>query len=52
MQQDYELKLALQQRIQGYSYTQLELVNWLCSEFDISVELSERIVADVIKREI
>jgi len=48
MQQDYELKLALQQRIQGYSYTRLELVNWLCTEFDISVELSERMVAEVV----
>lgn len=51
MYQEYDLKRALQQRIQGFSYTRLELVNWLCTEFDISVELSERIVDDVMRNE-
>lgn len=44
---DYELRLALQQRMQGFKYSELELVNWLCTTFDITVERSTCIVQDV-----
>jgi hypothetical protein len=46
--QEQQLRLALQQRMQGFRYTRLELVNWLCTEFDITIQLSERIVDDVL----
>jgi hypothetical protein len=48
MTSDHNLRLALQQRIQGYKYSELELVNWLCTEFDISIAHSTRIVRDVL----
>ena len=44
---DQELIHALQARTQGYRYTQLELVNWLCTTFDITLERSEAIVAEL-----
>lgn len=44
---EQQLTLALQQRVQGFSYTQLELVNWLCSEFDITLERSTSLVAEL-----
>ena len=43
---DENLIHALQARAQGYRYTQLELVNWLCTTFDITVERSSAIVAE------
>ena len=45
---EQQLTIALQQRVQGFHYTQLELVNWLCTEFDITLILSEKLVAEFI----
>ena len=45
---EQQLTIALKQRVQGFSYTQLELVNWLCTEFDIALERSETLVAEFI----
>ena len=44
---DIKIKHALQARIQGFSYTRLELVNWLCTEFDITVKQAELYVAEM-----
>jgi hypothetical protein len=35
---------ALQARAQGYNYTRLELTNWLCTQFDITLAQSKRYV--------
>jgi len=45
---DQQLTHALQARTQGFNYTELELVNWLCTEFDITLERSSAIVAEFI----
>ena len=45
---DQQLTHALQARTQGFNYTELELVNWLCTEFDITLEHSSAIVAEFI----
>lgn len=45
---DQQLIHALQARTQGYNYSELELVNWLCTEFDIALERSETLVAEFI----
>ena len=45
---EQQLTIALQQRVQRFSYTQLELVNWLCTEFDITLERSTALVAEFI----
>ena len=44
---DQQLTHALQARTQGFNYTELELVNWLCTEFDITLERSEQLVAEL-----
>ena len=45
---EQQLTIALKQRVQGFNYTQLELVNWMCTEFDITLILSEKLVAELI----
>ena len=45
---EQQLTIALKQRVQGFNYTQLELVNWMCTEFDITLILSEKLVAEFI----
>jgi len=45
---DQQLIHALQARTQGYNYSELELVNWLCTEFDIALERSTTLVVDFI----
>ena len=45
---EQQLTIALKQRVQGFNYTQLELVNWLCTEFDITLERSTALVAEFI----
>jgi hypothetical protein len=44
---EQQLTIALKQRVQGFNYTQLELVNWMCTEFDITLILSEKLVAEL-----
>ena len=44
---EQQLTIALQQRVQGFNYSELELVNWLCTEFDITLILSEKLVAEL-----
>jgi len=44
---DQQLTHALQARTQGFNYTELELVNWLCTTFDITLERSEQLVAEL-----
>lgn len=44
---EQQLRRALQQRVQGFRYTQLELVNWLCTTFDITLEHSTALVAEL-----
>ena len=45
---EQQLIIALQQRVQGFHYSELELVNWLCTEFDITLEHSTALVAEFI----
>ena len=45
---EQQLTIALQQRVQGFNYSELELVNWLCTEFDIALERSTALVAEFI----
>jgi hypothetical protein len=44
---EQQLTIALKQRVQGFNYTQLELVNWMCTEFGITLILSEKVVAEL-----
>ena len=43
---EQQLTVALQQRVQGFNYSELELVNWLCTEFDITLERSTALVVE------
>ena len=45
---EQQLTIALQQRVQGFHYSELELVNWLCTEFDITLEHGTALVAEFI----
>ena len=45
---EQQLTIALQQRVQGFNYSELELVNWLCAEFDITLERSTALVVELI----
>lgn len=47
---EQQLTIALKQRVQGFNYTQLELVNWMCTEFGITLILSEKLVAELVVR--
>jgi hypothetical protein len=45
---DHTILHALQARAQGYRYTHDELVNWLCTEFRISLADSRLYVGEFL----
>jgi hypothetical protein len=44
----HDILIELHAYAQGYNYTEYELVNWLCTQFDMSIAQAELYVAEYL----